>query len=100
MSIILGTSVTGATQFVIGIAAYTGQLPTLFKLTDSKHGGLTEVGYLYLFYQLLVTVMTIIGFVFQTKRLFALPRIRKMFNNKQMGMKDKRSNSCTFNLDD
>ena len=49
-SVIAGTSLVGAGEILIGISSYAGSLPTIFPRTDTKHGGLTEINALFIFY--------------------------------------------------
>ena len=67
ISVTFGTALTGAACLLISIACYFGNLPNLISMANTKFGGLTEIGPMYVAYPLSLTFLTITGFFYQQK---------------------------------
>lgn len=67
LSVILGTSIVGSGEIVIALSFYAGSLPELFPVTNTKHGGLSPITALFIFYQFQMTLMTLLGTWYQSK---------------------------------
>ena len=65
ISVTFGTAVIGAGNLLISIACYMGNLPNLISQANTKFGGLTEIGALYIAYPLSLTILTLVGFFYQ-----------------------------------
>lgn len=60
-AVVFGTSLVGSGLLIIGISYYAGSLPNMFADTDTPHGRLSSIGVAFIFYQLSLTVLTLIG---------------------------------------